>query len=66
MEMTVNMGAFEQLDNRWMMGVDGGVVPRVVFIGGIVVGWVADGIVEAATGKDVGSWIATGIKYILP
>lgn len=26
MELTMNMGAFEQLDNREMMGVDGGLL----------------------------------------
>lgn len=51
MELTMNMGAFEQLDNREMMGVDGGI------------SWNDIGLyVAGAAGAAIGVYVA-GAKF---
>lgn len=49
MEMTLNMGAFELLDNREMMEIDGGFTCRG-FAGAVVAGGVTGGLAGAAAG----------------
>ena len=62
MEKTLNMGAFEALDNREMMEVDGGIGFIAGLAIGVVVGAVCDGICISATGKSMGEWASTGIN----
>ena len=59
MEMTLNTGAFEELNSLEMNDLNGG-----SWVGGFIAGAVVDGIVKAATGKSCADWVADGFKYV--
>lgn len=61
MEMALNMGAFEALDQQEMMEIDGG--GPVENFALTIVTWLVDGISKFATGKSVADHIADGIQY---
>lgn len=63
MEMVLSNG-FSEMTEMEAHNVDGGAGLLVGVLVGAVVTWVVDGAVEATTGKDVGGWIATGIKKV--
>lgn len=56
MEYVLNNG-LNEISEKDMRAIDGG----IGLIGGMVIAWVVDGVVEATTGKSVGGWVATGI-----
>lgn len=60
MEMTMNMSAFEQLDNREMVGVDGG---KVTFAG--LWDSVCKGATSAAAGCIAASFVPGGAPSYL-
>lgn len=60
MERALNMGAFEALTTREMMETEGGGIGSG--IASAAVTFIVDGMVEAATGKSIGGWVATGLK----
>jgi lactobin A/cerein 7B family class IIb bacteriocin len=54
---------FDDLTQDQIMSVNGGAIPFVVGIGiGVVVSWVADGVLIATTGKSGGEWIGLALN----
>ena len=53
------MQTFEVLNSNEMEQVDGG----IGLVGGILIGFVAEGVIIATTGKSAGEWVATGLDY---
>ena len=53
---------FTELKREEIVDINGGVGFVAGLAIGVAVGWVADGILTASTGKSGGEWVATGIN----
>lgn len=61
MELAMKNG-FDEMPQNEMELVDGGIAQIVVFLGGMAVGYIVDGVVQGVTGKSIGGWIASTIR----
>lgn len=61
---SVDANQSEDVQNISAGNVNQRVAPVVVFVGGIVVGYIIDGVAIAATGQSLGDWVASALDYI--
>lgn len=59
-EMLTPINATVLTENE-MISVEGG-HPCIVFVAGVAVGYIVDGVVKYKTGKSCGDWVAVALK----
>ena len=55
----MEMKTFEELNAVEMEQIDGG----IGWLGGMVIGFLVDGLITATTGQSAGEWVADGLDY---